>query len=161
MTQHPIVQDFNHNSQNAYDNNGHGLNRVNYYSLLGLHPSATPIEIRRVYRNLSKEYHPDTTQLPPAVAHIKFQELNQAYAILSNPTRRLLHDREIGYSRVRVMQAPPPRVNGAWESKSAYLDPIDRPLSAGEIFMLLLLGGSFLACIILVLLVAASRGTLN
>ena len=141
-------------------NTGHGLNTVNYYNLLGLHPSAAPIEIRRAYRSLSKEYHPDTTELPAAVAHLKFQELNQAYAILSNPTRRLLHDQSIGYSRVRVMQ-PPPRSNGEWQSKSAYLDPIDRPLSPGEIFMLLLLVGSFLACICLVLFVAATRGELS
>jgi DnaJ domain len=161
MAQRSIMQDFNQNSYNAYDNNGHGLNRVNYYSMLGLHPSATPIEIRRAYRHLSKEYHPDTTELPAAEAHIKFQELNQAYAILSNPTRRLLHDQSIGYSRVRVMQAPPTRVNGEWESKSAYLDPIDRPLSPGEIFMLLLLIGCFAVCIGLVLLVAASRGELS
>jgi hypothetical protein len=141
-------------------NTGHGLDIVNYYSLLGLHPSAAPIDIRRAYRNLSKEYHPDTTTLSATVAHVKFQELNQAYAVLSNPTRRLLHDQAIGYSRVRVMQ-PPPRSNGEWQSKSAYLDPIDRPLSAGEIFMLLLLVGSFLACICLVLIVAATRGELS
>ncbi|PLZ75857.1 molecular chaperone DnaJ, partial [Fischerella thermalis WC217] len=29
-----------------------------YYTLLGLHPSASPIEIRRAYRELSKRYHP-------------------------------------------------------------------------------------------------------
>ena len=160
MARRSIMQDFNQNFHNAYDSNGHGLNRINYYSLLGLHPAASPIEIRRAYRSLSKEYHPDTTELPAAEAHIRFQELNQAYAALSNPTRRLLHDQSIGYSRVRVMQAPPTRVNGQWESKSAYLDPIDRPLSPGEIFMLLLLGGCFLACIGLVFLVAASRGEL-
>jgi hypothetical protein len=159
MTQQSIMQDFNQNFNTGH-NNGHRLNRVSYYSLLGLHPSATPIEIRRAYRHLSKEYHPDTTALPAAVAHVKFQELNQAYAVLSNPTRRLLHDQSIGYSRVRVMQAPPP-VNGKGDSKSAYLDPIERPLSPGEVFMLLLLIGSFLACIGLVLVVAVSRGELS
>jgi DnaJ-class molecular chaperone len=158
--QSSIMQDFNPDSHQDYDRNGHRLQRLNYYSLLGLHPSATPIEIRRAYRSLSKEYHPDSTELPAAEAHHKFQELNQAYATLSNPTRRLLHDQSIGYSRVRVMQAPPTRANGQWESKSAYLDPIDRPLSPGEIFMLLLLVGCFLACIGLVLVVATSRGEL-
>jgi curved DNA-binding protein CbpA len=139
----------------------HQLNTVNYYQLLGLHPSAQPIEIRRAYRHLSKEYHPDTTTLSAQVAQVKFQEINQAYSILSNPARRLFYDEEIGYSRVRVMQASPPRVNGPWESKSAYLDPIDRPLSPGEIFMLLLLVGCFITCIGLVLVVAASRGELS
>jgi curved DNA-binding protein CbpA len=137
----------------------HHLQLVNHYEQLQLHPSASPIEIRRAYRLLSKKYHPDTTTLPTLVAQAKFQELNQAYATLTNPTRRLLHDQEIGYSRVRVMQAPSYRPD--YQSKSAYLDPIDRPLSAGEIFVLLLLGGTFLVCIGLVLLVAISRGELT
>jgi DnaJ domain len=129
--------------------------------MLHLHPSASALEIRRAYRQLSKEYHPDTTSLPTGVAKAKFQALNHAYATLSNPTRRLLYDQQIGYSRVRVMQAPPDlRSPNQWQSKHAYLDPIDRPLSPGEIFMLLLLAGSFLACIGLVLIVAASRGEL-
>lgn len=138
----------------------HHLHLVNYYGLLGLHPSASAIEIRRSYRQLSKEYHPDTTSLSSAVATAKFQELNQAYATLSNPTRRLLYDRSIGYSRVRVMQAPVPSTNDR-QRNSAYLDPIDRPLSAGEIFVLMLLSGTFLACIGLVLVVAISRGELT
>jgi DnaJ domain len=120
-----------------------------HYHLLGLHPAASAIEIRRAYRQLSKEYHPDTTSLPTGMAQAKFQELNQAYAILSNPTRRLLYDQSIGYSRVRVMQAPPPH-----NVSADYVDYIDRPLSAGEIFMLLLLGGCFVACILLVVVVA-------
>jgi DnaJ-class molecular chaperone len=140
-------------------NASHQLDCVNYYQLLGLHPSAQPIEIRRAYRHLSKEYHPDTTTLSAPVAHLKFQELNQAYGVLSNPSRRLFYDEEIGYSRVRVMQVPPQN-NGKWTSKSAYLDPIERPLSPGEIFMLLLLVSCFITCISLVLLVAVSRGEL-
>jgi curved DNA-binding protein CbpA len=131
---------------------------INRYEQLKLHPSASAIEIRRAYRLLSKEYHPDTTKLPTLEAQAKFQELNQAYAILTNPTRRLSHDQEIGYSRVRVMQAPVAHPH--YQSKSAYLDPIDRPLSAGEMFVLLLLSGTFLICIGLVLLVAISRGEL-
>jgi curved DNA-binding protein CbpA len=137
----------------------HHLHLVNHYERLQLHPSASGMEIRRAYRSLSKKYHPDTTNLPAVDAHTRFQELNQAYAILANPTRRLLYDQEIGYSRVRVMQAPPSRPH-QYRSNSAYLDPIDRPLSAGEIFVLLLLSGTFLICIGLVLVVAVSRGEL-
>lgn len=114
------------------------------------------MDIRRAYRQLSKEYHPDTTNLPTLVAKAKFQELNQAYAVLSNPTRRLLYDQSIGYSRVRVMQPPPPL-----NVQAEYVDAIERPLSAGEIFMLLLLGGCFVGCILLVLVVAIWRGELG
>ena len=48
-------------------------NQTSYYTLLGLHPSASALEIRRAYRALSKRYHPDTTteltgarSLPPS-----------------------------------------------------------------------------------------------
>ncbi len=82
-------------------------NQISYYTLLGLHPTATAIEIRRAYRELSKRYHPDTTDLQSAIATAKFQQLNEAYATLSNPERRLTYDLKIGYSRLSVIQAPP------------------------------------------------------
>ncbi|NEO60664.1 MAG: J domain-containing protein, partial [Moorea sp. SIO4G2] len=46
-------------------------NSTTYYEILGLHPSASPIAIRRAYRQLSKRYHPDTTDLPTETATIK------------------------------------------------------------------------------------------
>lgn len=138
-------------------------NQTSYYALLGLHPSASAIEIRRAYRELSKRYHPDTTDLSPALATAKFQELNEAYATLSNPERRLTYDLKIGYSRLKVIQ-PPPDLNhpvsksqSRW-SDSAYLDPIDRPLSAGEIFALFILGLTFLGCLLLAIAIGLTRG---
>lgn len=130
-----------------------------YYSILGLHPSASVLEIRRSYRQLSKKYHPDTTIFAAALAKAKFQQINEAYATLSNPERRSLYDLKIGYSRINVIQAPP-----EWEQSStnkwsttAYLDPNDRPLSSGEIFVLVLLGMTFVGCLCLVLAVAYLR----
>ncbi|ARV59364.1 molecular chaperone DnaJ [Nostocales cyanobacterium HT-58-2] len=133
-----------------------------YYSLLGLHPSASAIEIRRAYWELSKRYHPDTTKLPTAVATTKFQQLNEAYATLSNPERRFSYDLTIGYSRVKVIQAPPDLnhpVSRSYDwSKSAYLDATDRPLSSGEIFALFILGLTFLACLLLAIAIGLTRG---
>ncbi|SRR5579883_237764 len=133
-----------------------------YYSLLGLHPSASAIEIRRAYRELSKRYHPDTTDLPTTVAVPKFQQLNEAYATLSSPERRLTYDLKIGYSRFGVIQAPsdlnhPVSSPYDW-SKSAYLDATDRPLSAGEIFALFIIGLTFLACLLLIIAIGLTRG---
>lgn len=132
-----------------------------YYTLLGLHPSASVIEIRRAYRELSKRYHPDTTELPPAIATAQFQKLNQAYATLSNPERRLAYDQKIGYSRISVIQAPPhfndPASHKPQTSSSAYLDPTDRPLSAGEIFALFMLVITFVACLLLAVAVGLTR----
>jgi DnaJ-domain-containing protein 1 len=138
-------------------------NQTTYYALLGLHPSASVIEIRRVYRELSKSYHPDTTHLPGAIATAKFQELNEAYATLSNPERRSAYDLKIGYSRMSVIQMPadlnrPISRTPEWESKSAYLDATDRPLSPGEMFALFTLGLTFLACLLLAIFIGLTRG---
>ena len=130
-----------------------------YYSLMGLHPSASNIAIRRTYRQLSKKYHPDTTQLPAKVAIAKFQRLNEAYAVLSSPERRSLYDLKIGYSRLNVIQAPNwSESDSQRHSRTAYLDPTDRPLSSGEVFVLVLLGLTFVGCLALVVVVAYFRG---
>lgn len=137
-------------------------NTTNHYALLGLHPSASAIEIRRAYRQLSKCYHPDTTDLPSAIATAKFQQLNEAYATLSNPERRMQYDIKIGYSRLYVVQAPPDYnrqvANMVRPSRAAYIDPTDRPLSAGEIFVLFILGLTFVGCILLAIAVGLTRG---
>ncbi len=132
-----------------------------YYSLLGLHPSASVIDIRRAYRQLSKRYHPDTTDLPAAVATAKFQQLNEAYATLSHPERRLSYDLKIGYSRFGVIQAPSDLnhpVSRHDFSKSAYLDASDRPLSSGEIFALFILVLTFVGCLLLAIGIGLTRG---
>ncbi|TVQ59064.1 MAG: J domain-containing protein [Spirulina sp. DLM2.Bin59] len=132
-----------------------------YYGILGLHPAASVAAIRRSYRDLSKKYHPDTTELPQDVATAKFQQLNEAYATLSNPQRRLLYDAQIGYSRWTVIQPQGPDAHhqeGSHWQRSAYLDPTDRPLSPGEIFVLFILGLTFLACLLLAWLVALTQG---
>lgn len=132
-----------------------------YYGWLGLHPSASPIEIRRAYREKSKRYHPDTTDLPTQIATAKFQQLNEAYATLSNPERRLLYDSQIGYSRFNVIQAPPdldrPQ-NSPRTPNAAYLDPTDRPLSSGELFALFILGLTFVGCVLLAVFLSLVRG---
>ena len=136
---------------------------TNYYSLLGLNPTVSVQEIRRAYRDLSKLYHPDTTQLPATIATQKFQQLNEAYATLSNPQRRIAYDQKIGYSRLYVTQAPadlnvPVSEARKYRSSNAYLDPIERPLSAGELFALFILGLTFIACLVLVVTIGVTQG---
>ena len=139
---------------------------TNHYRLLGLEPGASVQAIRRAYRDLSKLYHPDTTTLPDAIATDKFQQLNEAYATLSNPERRLAYDHKIGYSRIAVMQSrlnlnqPVSRQNNSRDSRdrSAYLDPTDRPLSAGELFAIFILGVTFVACLVLVIAIGITQG---
>jgi curved DNA-binding protein CbpA len=133
-----------------------------YYDLLSLHPSASPQEIRRAYRELSKRYHPDTTTLPTAVATEKFQQLNEAYATLSSPERRLSYDLKIRYSRTTVIQ---PRLDldrpasaSRQRRPAPYLDPTDRPLSPGELFALLMIGLSFVLCVGLAIVLGLTGG---
>ena len=139
-----------------------------YYELLGLKPNASVQEIRRAYRDLSKLYHPDTTELESAIAVPKFQALNEAYATLSSPEKRLTYDYKSGYSRISVMQPlshqrPRPSQPDAphdW-SASAYLDPNDRPLSAGEMFALFILGITFIGCLVLVFAISLTHDDLG
>lgn len=135
----------------------------NHYDLLRVKPTASPQEIRRAYRDLSKLYHPDTTKLPPEVATEKFQSLNEAYATLSNPEKRVAYDYSVGISRVAVIQAPaylnrPASQRSYYEKSNAYLDPTDRALSAGELFALFILGVTFVGCLVLVVTIGWAKG---
>lgn len=58
-----------------------------YYSILGITPLSTPEQIRRSYRRLAKECHPDRQSEDPSAA-LRFQEVKEAYETLSNPVRR-------------------------------------------------------------------------
>jgi DnaJ domain len=133
-----------------------------YYDLLELHPSASAMEIRRAYWELSKRYHPDTTELPLSVATPKFQQLNEAYATLSNPARRSDYDDLLRTTLWVAMQASNPSERSPRSPhshrSSAYLDPIERPLSAGEVFALFIMGATLLGCLLLAIAIAVWRG---
>jgi molecular chaperone DnaJ len=62
-----------------------------YYEVLGINRGASPDDIRRAYRNLAKEFHPDVNKSPEAEG--KFKEINEAYAVLSDQERRAAYDR--------------------------------------------------------------------
>lgn len=62
-----------------------------YYEVLGLDPGASSEEIRRAYRQLAKEYHPDVSD--ETDAEDRFKEINEAYAVLSDEERKVAYDR--------------------------------------------------------------------
>jgi molecular chaperone DnaJ len=65
--------------------------RPDLYQILGLSRSATAEEIKRAFRQLAREHHPDVNQDPQAAE--RFKEINEAYQVLSDPERRAMYDR--------------------------------------------------------------------
>lgn len=63
----------------------------NYYDILGVGKSATDDEIKKAYRQLAKKYHPDLNQGDENAAE-KLKEVNEAYEVLSDKTKRSNYD---------------------------------------------------------------------
>jgi len=62
------------------------------YELLDSHPQSSPEELKKSYRRLARQYHPDANPDDPA-AEAKFKEISHAYEVLSDPERRAHYDR--------------------------------------------------------------------
>ncbi|MFH1928957.1 MAG: molecular chaperone DnaJ [Chloroflexota bacterium] len=68
-----------------------------YYEVLDVPRNATGDKIRRAYRNLARQYHPDVNSSPDAEGRIK--EINEAYEVLSDQEKRSRYDR-LGHAGV-------------------------------------------------------------
>lgn len=69
-----------------------------YYEVLGLAREASDQEVKRAFRRLARELHPDVSELPDAEE--RFRQVAEAYEVLSNPERRDLYDR-LGHAGLR------------------------------------------------------------
>ena len=69
-----------------------------YYDVLGVGKSATAAEVKKAHRKLARKYHPDIAKDDPKAAE-KFQEVQEAYEILSDPKKRQRYD-EFGHAAV-------------------------------------------------------------
>lgn len=127
-----------------------------YYRILGVAPTADPATLRRAFRELSKQYHPDTTTLPAAEATRKFQALQTAYQVLNDPEARQRYDLRRVPAAVAVTRPPQPA--RAPVAANAYLDAKDRALSPGELFALFLLALTFLLSLVLAIGLGLARG---
>lgn len=63
-----------------------------YYAVLGVPRTASQKEIKKAFRKLAREHHPDTKG-GDAAAEVLFKEVNEANAVLSDPDKRALYDR--------------------------------------------------------------------
>ena len=72
-------------------------NKRDYYDVLGVARDAPAEEVKKAFRKLAFEYHPDRNQR--AGSEEKFKEINEAYQVLSDPQKRTSYDR-FGHSGV-------------------------------------------------------------
>jgi curved DNA-binding protein len=86
-----------------------GVEFQDYYRTLGVPKTATQAEIKKAYRRLAREWHPDRRPGDKA-AERRFKELNEANAVLSDPGKRAKYDRFgrdwEAYSRAGATGAP-------------------------------------------------------
>jgi molecular chaperone DnaJ len=72
-------------------------NKRDYYEVLGVQKDATDEDLKKAYRKLAKQYHPDANANNKEEAEKKFKEVNEAYEVLSDSKKRSMYD-QFGHS---------------------------------------------------------------
>lgn len=106
--------------------------KKDYYEVLGLEKGATDAEIKKAYRKLAKQYHPDLNPDDPTAAE-KFKEINEANQVLSDPDKRAKYD-QFGFAGVDPSYGA--GAGGAWGGGFEGVD-------LGDIFADIFGGGGF------------------
>ena len=89
-----------------------------YYAVMGVNKSATPEDIKRAHRKLSRKYHPDVSKEKDAEA--RFKELAEAYDVLKDPEKRAAYDRLGANYKAGQEFQPPPDWAGSQPQRSGY-----------------------------------------
>ena len=71
-----------------------------YYEILGVPKNASSEDLKSAFRRLARQYHPDVNK--DSDAEERFKEINEAYAVLSDPEKRSAYDR-FGHAGVKGM----------------------------------------------------------
>jgi DnaJ-class molecular chaperone len=93
------------------------------YETLGVASTATTTEIKKAYITLAYQYHPDLNPMKPA-ANEKMEEINKAYDILSNPTKRKDYTPPRGFNTVAPKFKKGVKVRVSSRSNTVYRDHI-------------------------------------
>ena len=67
-------------------------NKNDYYETLGVGRDATDDQLKKAYRKMAKQYHPDNNLDDTATAEVKMKEINEAYGVLSDKSKRKTYD---------------------------------------------------------------------
>ena len=117
---------------------------------MGVSSSADELALRRAYCSLSKALHPDTTSLPVEEAARRFQEVREAYEILSDPLLRKVYDLSLDKaSSVEATVLDEPFTGSKPFPREFKATDVRRTLSGGELFSLLTLGVALLISLLL------------
>ena len=130
----------------------------NCYDLLGVSTSANNAELRKAFRQLSKQLHPDTTSLPSEEATRQFQNVCEAYDLLSDPVLRANYDLSLKKENNPISQKNEPYLENLQPVQFSKSIGVRRPLSGGELFSLLLLIASIFLSLALGVFIAFLRG---
>ncbi|GGI16763.1 DnaJ C-terminal domain-containing protein [Oxalicibacterium faecigallinarum] len=85
-----------------------------HYATLGVPQNATPEAIKKAYRKLARQYHPDVSREP--LAELRFKEVGEAYAILRDADKRVAYD-QIHASYAAREEVPTPRPSRSYHDK--------------------------------------------
>ena len=105
------------------------MEKRDYYEVLGVSRDATMDDIKRAYRKLVKKYHPDVNKEPDAEE--KFKEIQEAYEVLSNESKRSAYD-QYGHAGTAGFDTG---------STGGFSDFSEAPFDMGDIFNTFFGGG--------------------
>jgi DnaJ-class molecular chaperone len=111
-----------------------------YYDILGVTRSATADEIKKAYRKLARQYHPDLhTGNRKGEMEKKFKELNEAHEVLGDPETRKKYDRHghrwqeaEAYEEARRQAGAGPGFGGGWQRREGFTS--DQGFDFGDVF---------------------------